>query len=108
MVKIKKRPKVISDLIEIATYIGQNNLSASDRFLLASEETFKQLQKLPYIGKICQFSHPKLVNIRQHPIKGFRNYLIFYCVTEDVIEVLRVLNGVRDIEAILDNDVTND
>ncbi len=104
MGEIKKKPQVITDLIEIATYIGQNSLLTSDNFLLAAEETFKQLGQLPQMGKPCQFSHPKLANIRQLGIKGFKKYLIFYSLTENGVEILRVIHGVRDIKTILEDD----
>jgi toxin ParE1/3/4 len=39
MAKINKRPIVIQDLIEQATYIAEDNLDASDRFLMAAEDT---------------------------------------------------------------------
>ena len=51
MGEIYKRPQVIQDLIEIATYIANNDLDSSDRFLKAAEETFKQLGKMPQSGK---------------------------------------------------------
>jgi len=50
MREIYKRPQVIRDLIEIATYIELENLYASDRFLRAAEETFKQLAQMPRTG----------------------------------------------------------
>lgn len=59
---------------------------------------------MPKIGKLCQFSHPKLTDIRQHAIKDFRRYLIFYRLTNSGIEVLRVIHGTRDFEAILEFD----
>jgi len=43
MGEVRKRPQVIQDLIELATYIGEDNLEVSDRFLFAAEETFKQI-----------------------------------------------------------------
>ena len=104
MAIIKKRPRVISDLIEIATYIGENNLDASDDFLVVSEKTFKQLGTFPKMGKLCQFSHPKLTQIRQQRIKEFKKYLIFYRFTDNEVEILRVIHGVRDIETILIDD----
>ena len=67
MTSIQKRPQVIGDLIELATY-----MDASDRFLVAAEETFKQLAQTPKMGKRCQFSHPNLIDVRQQAIKGFR------------------------------------
>lgn len=104
MGKVNKRPQVISDLIELATYIAQDNLDVSDRFLAAAEETFQNLGKMPQIGKLSQLSSPKLAGIRQQAIKGFKHYLIFYRVIDSDVEILRVIHGARDLEAILDND----
>ncbi|WP_449419894.1 hypothetical protein [Phormidium nigroviride] len=39
---------------------------------------------MPKIGKLCQFSHPNLIDVRQEAIKGFRRYLIFYRMCVDV------------------------
>ena len=88
MGEVRKKPQVIEDLIDLATYIGEDNLEVSDRFLFAAEETFKHLGKMPGMGKLCQFSHPNLSGVRQQSIKGFRKYLIFYREIDSVIEVL--------------------
>lgn len=63
---------------------------------------------MPGIGKFCRFSNPKLSGIRQYPVRVFKNCLIFYRATESEVEVLRVLHGARDLEAILDEDSTED
>ena len=102
MTSIQKRPQVIRDLIELATYIAEDNMDASDRFLVATEETFKQLAQTPKMGKRCQFS-PNLIDVRQQAIKGFRRYLIFYRLIDSEVEILRVIHRARDIEDILDN-----
>jgi toxin ParE1/3/4 len=39
--------------------------------------------------------------IRQWRIKNFKDYLIFYKVQEEQVEVLRVLHGARDLEDLL-------
>lgn len=59
---------------------------------------------MPGMGKLCQFSHSKLANVRQYPIKGFRNYLVFYRPTDSGVEILRIIQGARDITGILDED----
>ncbi len=102
MSKVNKRPQVIRDLIELATYIGEDNLDASDRFLAAAESTFQQLGKMPGMGKLCKFSHPSLANVRQQSIKGFKNYLVFYQTTDNGVEIIRVIHGARDIQAIFE------
>ena len=75
---------------------------ASDRFLRAAEETFKQLAQMPGIGKKCQFINPQLVDLRQQAIKDFRKYLVFYRPTASGIEIVRVIHGARDLAAIFD------
>ncbi|WP_199247175.1 type II toxin-antitoxin system RelE/ParE family toxin [[Phormidium] sp. ETS-05] len=102
MSNVNKRPQVIRDLIELATYIAQDNLDASDSFLAAAERTFQQLGKMPGMGKLCQFTQPTLADVRQQAIKGFQKYLVFYRITDNGVEIIRVIHGARDIEAILD------
>jgi toxin ParE1/3/4 len=104
MAEINKRPIVIQDLIEQATYIAKGNLDASDRFLLAAEETFSVLGRMPAIGRLSGFAHPSLVDVRQYSVKGFKGYLVFYRINDSGVEVLRVLHGSRDLEAILDEE----
>lgn len=68
---IIKRPIVIKDLIELATYIANGNLDISDNFLFAAEKTFVSIGNFPMLGKSCRFNHSDLVDIRQKAIKGF-------------------------------------
>ncbi len=105
MSEVNKRPQVIRDLIELATYIAEDNLEVSDRFLASAEETFKQVAQMPGMGKPCQFYSTSLAGVRQQAIKGFRKYLVFYRPTESGVEILRVIHGARDLEAILDEDL---
>jgi toxin ParE1/3/4 len=91
MPELVKRPIVIQDLIAIADYISADNLDAGDRFLYAAEAAFQQLARLPGIGKLSGFNHPEVTQIRQFPIKGFKNYLILYQIHPETVEVVRVL-----------------
>ncbi|TAF91716.1 MAG: type II toxin-antitoxin system RelE/ParE family toxin [Oscillatoriales cyanobacterium] len=45
----------------------------------------------------------RMGEIRQWRIKDFQDYLIFYRIQDDRVEVLRVLHGARDLEDILSN-----
>jgi toxin ParE1/3/4 len=104
MAKINKRPIVIQDLIEQATYIAEDNLDASDCFLMAAEDTFNFLGTMPAIGRLSGFTHSRLADVRRYAIKGFKSVLIFYRVTDDGVDILRVLHGARDLEALLEGD----
>lgn len=108
MGKVIKRPIVIQDLIKLATYIADGNIDISDNFLLAAEKTFINLGNFPMLGKAGNFSHPDLTDIRQKAIKGFENYLVFYRLIEDGVEIIRVIQGSRDIENTLETDLEDE
>jgi len=38
------------------------------------------------------------------PIKGFKNYLIFYRPIEQGVEIVRVLHGARDMPSVFKDD----
>jgi toxin ParE1/3/4 len=101
MPKLIKRAVVIQDLIDIATYISLDNLDAGDRFLYATEATFQQIAKLHGMGRLSGFTHPKLTQVRQFPVKGFKNYLIYYQIQGEIIDVMHVFQGSQNITKIL-------
>ncbi len=100
MSKIIKRPQAERDLEESFVFIGEKNLDAALDFLAAAEEAFDLLAQLPHLGSPREFRSTRLRNVRMWHIKGFEDYLIFYRVTAQGIEILRVLHGKRDIESI--------
>jgi len=107
MIELVKRPIVIQDLITIATYISTDNLDAGDRFLYAAEATFQQLVQFPNLGRFSAFNHPAVTQIRQFPIKGFKNYLIFYQIHSKTLEIVRVLHGAQNLETTLLEEITD-
>lgn len=106
MPNLVKRAVVIQDLITIATYISLDNLDAGDRFLYAAENTFQQLAKMSGLGRLSGFTHPRLTQVRQYPVKGFKNYLIYYQVQTESIDIMHVLHGSQDIENLLQQEIT--
>ena len=97
---IFKSPQAYSDLIDIASYIAQDSIEASDRFLNAAQATFEKLASSPQIGAICPFRHPLAMGIRVWPIQRFKRYLVFYRPESNGINVIRVLHGARDWQSI--------
>ena len=43
-----------------------------------------------------------ILTVRQWRFKNFKEYLVFYIVQEQQVEILRVLHGARDLENIID------
>jgi toxin ParE1/3/4 len=84
----------ISDLHDIWSYVAQSDVEAASRLVKEIIRRFGFLRDNPFMGQ--QQAH-LLVNLRSLHVKG---YLIFYEPFEDRVEILRVLHGSRDVEAI--------
>jgi toxin ParE1/3/4 len=76
------------------------SVEAAIRFLDAFDAALALIGQSPGIGGICRFKKQLLHGVRVSPISGFKNYLVFYRVLPDEIEVIRVLHGSRDLPAI--------
>ncbi|PSB26631.1 type II toxin-antitoxin system RelE/ParE family toxin [Stenomitos frigidus] len=92
-------PTAIADVdreaFGIAEYAGQD---AGLRFYAACDDTFVRLATDPDIGKVWPFEHPKLANLRAWQVKEFSDYLVFDRSLRDQVEILKVINGSRDLE----------
>jgi plasmid stabilization system protein ParE len=85
-----------ADLIEIGEYIRQDNPARAARFVGELLDCCYGLADLPRIYPLVPRYQHWGVRRRVHG-----NYLIFYRVLNDLIEVLHILHGARDYEAIL-------
>ncbi len=84
------------DLKQIWLHISEQNQNAADKFLDELYKKFLLLAENPKIGR----SHDEfIVHLRSFPHK---KYVIFYFLTENGIEIYRVLHGARDIEDLFD------
>ena len=88
------------DVSDAANYIALHRLSAATRFLDAVDTTVLALARMPGSGRLREFSKPLLTGLRSRPIEAFPNYLVFYRRLERAIEVVRVLHGARNLDAI--------
>ena len=57
---------------------------------------------MPGMGEQRESTNPRLDGLRVWRIDGFPNHLIFYRPIEGGIEIIRVLHGARDIDAVLE------
>jgi len=54
----------------------------------------------PELGEPCSFVRLGESNIRFRRVQGFGEYVVFYRFDGAVIEVLRVLHGKQDMDAV--------
>jgi toxin ParE1/3/4 len=94
---ITRHPEAIQDLCDISDYLAQHSAHAAVRFLQTAQRTFLRLHRLPGLGSACNFRDPVLRGLRRRLIEGSDRYLVFYRPTDNGIEVLRVLDGRRDL-----------
>jgi toxin ParE1/3/4 len=99
---VYKTPLTEADLIEIASFIAEDNLDTAERFLDAAEQTFTDLAAMPLVGRAVTFQSSRAQNMRVWRVQGFERYLIFYRVVETGIEIIRVLHGARDLEGLFE------
>ncbi len=103
---LKRGERVLEDLINLSARIAEDDLAAADCFLDAVADSFERLTQMPYIGVERRFTNPQLSGVRMWFVKGYEKHLIFYRVTDDAIEIIRVLHAARDIENALDDDAS--
>lgn len=86
-----------ADLVEITETIARQEPRAAARLLDLCLERFEMFVRQPLIGEPCDHLS---VGLRQFTAG---NYVIFYRVadTTGVIEIVRVLHGARDLDAVI-------
>jgi toxin ParE1/3/4 len=99
--RLSLRDRANLDIEEIALAIGRQNVGAAMRFYDAVWDAFEKLGAMPGIGAAREIANDRLEDLRCWPIRSFENYLIFYIPIERGIDVVRVLHGARDVDAIL-------
>lgn len=104
MPSVKKTPQAKRDLLEHVLYLAEINPDLADRFIDASEMAFEKLAQMPLKGKPQSFQSPKLKDVRRWFIPGFDKYLVFYRPLKGGIELLRVLHGMQDVNAVMDDE----
>jgi toxin ParE1/3/4 len=93
--------EAIQDLQNISDYFLRNNLEAGEQFLQAFNARCLQLVRFPKLGRSYAHLRPDLLGL------SLRGFIILYKVSnndEEIgIEILRVVNGRRDLENIFDS-----
>ena len=108
MSSIKRTPKAKQDLLEHVLYLARINPDIAERFIEASETAFEKLAQMPRKGQQQKFKSPELAGTRRWFIPGFDRYLVFYRPIKGGIEILRVLHGAQNIDAVMDDEASED
>jgi toxin ParE1/3/4 len=102
--RVAIRPRAERDLDEHFLYIAKHNAPAAERFLAAAKATLERLIASPELGGLWQGGNRELAGVRIWQISDFEKYLVFYRQIDEGIEVIRILHGARDIQAVFDRE----
>ncbi len=91
-------PETSQDLDAIATYFLTRNVDAGERLFREFNKKCQNLVNFPNLGRSYEHLRPGL---RGMPLDG---YVIFYQVIEDGVEILRVISGRQDLQAMFSDD----
>ena len=93
--------EAIQDLEDISDYLLRNNLEAGEQFLQAFNTRCFQLVRFPKLGRSYAHIRPDVFGL------SLCGFIIIYKVSNNDeaigIEILRVVNGRRDLENIFDS-----
>lgn len=97
MHKLKYLPLAQNDLRNIIDYISEilKAPNAALDLVEAFDDAISRLQQFPYSCMVYQSIKPIETEYRMLPVK---NYLVFYVVTEDVVEIHRIIYARMNLE----------
>jgi toxin ParE1/3/4 len=93
----KLSPQAKFDLKEIWLYISEDNRELADK---AIDRLINKCEFLALNPKIGRTRHDLILELRLFP---FKNYNIFYFISDNGIEIYRVLHSSRDVIQIFDD-----
>ena len=94
MPRVTRRPLAETDILEIWDYLADDSLGAADRWVDRLDEQFRVLATQPMMGRVRDELAPGVRSFL------FGRHVIFYVPLDDGIDVVRVLHGARDIDAV--------
>ncbi len=96
-------PAARQDILQqYAYYVEQGVPAAADRFLEAVSYSIDSLMAAPDAGAPRVLGHPQLAGLRSWRVRGFEDIRLYYLVRQDVLQIIRVLHGRRDVGAMFE------
>jgi toxin ParE1/3/4 len=95
MAIVRRSAAAEQDYRDIWRYIADDNPDAADRLLLRIDAKIELYARNPGMGRLRDDLGPGLRSF------SVGNYLAFYRIAPDGIELVRVLHGARNLKALL-------
>ena len=92
-------PQAVSDLLEIWSFIAQDNPGAADRVEEAVLRACDLLADSPLAGRVRKDMTP--FPLRFWVVQPYSKYLIVYDPEKKPLQIIRILHGARDLPSVL-------
>jgi toxin ParE1/3/4 len=87
-------PSANRDLADIWMFIAADNPAQADDFIDLIDAKFQNLSRQPGLGRRRE---ELAAGLRSFPVG---RYVIFYLQVQDCLQIVRVLHGARDVDAV--------
>jgi plasmid stabilization system protein ParE len=98
---VRIRPQARIDILELSERFWDQYPGVALAFHARLDESIALLERFPSIGAEAPFPIPANPAIRFFPIKKFQSFLIVYLPLSSGVDIIRVLDGRRDLGSIL-------
>ena len=99
MAQVKRSFEAEEDLIGIWLHVAGDDPTAADGVLDFLEEQFRLIAEMPQIGRVRDDLWPGGYCFNAGKVSWRSQFLVFYFIVVDGIEITRVLEGHRNIES---------
>jgi toxin ParE1/3/4 len=90
-----------ADILEQAEwYESRASGDVAAKWERAVTATVLRILEYPHAGPVTVFKNPELANIRRIPVNDFPRHLIFYRISGEVIVIVRLVHGARDLQSL--------
>ena len=94
---VRLREHAATDIEAAVTYdLSEAGTDVADRFVDAIERTINQISRTPQSGSLRFAYELEIPDLRVRPVARFP-HLVFYVVSDEAVDVWRVLHSRRDM-----------
>lgn len=95
--RIRRLPSAVADVDSIWAYVSERNPPAADRLVERFTAATARLEDYPHSGR----QHDELGPIARGITVG--SYTVLYRVTDEWVEIVRVVHGAQDLRTFADD-----
>lgn len=96
--QIEYLPSAETDLMDIFDYIFADSPKSAEKMIDLFDSKIANLGYFPFAGKEVS---DKLLRMKGYRLLIIDNYLVFYVIKKNIIEIRRILHGSRNYQFLL-------